>query len=204
MASKLLLAAWLMTILYSSIPLFWFAIHPLASRWRQLRRSPYLFLLPIWATIIVALGIMAWPWREIRLYTGWWHALAALPALLLWRSGLRIYRRIGPEFGLRNFIGEAELRSQQSEQPPVTHGLHARMRHPIYLAHLMMMTGWTVLSGLAAGFALLAVSLFCTFPLMVRMEERELEKRFGASYIQYKRRVPLLPWFGRGSAEEQA
>ncbi|HLY99743.1 MAG TPA: methyltransferase [Candidatus Angelobacter sp.] len=204
MASKLLLAPWLMTILYSSIPLFWFAIHPLAPRWRQLRRSPYLFLLPMWAAIIAMLGIVAWPWREFRLYTGWWHALAAVPACLLWSSSLRIYRRIGPEFGLRNFIGETELRSQQSEEAPVTHGLHARMRHPIYFAHLMMMSGWAVVSGLASGFALLAVSLLCTFPLMVRMEERELEKRFGGSYMRYKRSVPLLPWFGRKPAEERA
>jgi protein-S-isoprenylcysteine O-methyltransferase Ste14 len=39
----------------------------------------------------------------------------------------------------------------------------------------------------------LAISALLTFPLMVWMEERELEKRFGQSFLEYKARVPLVP-----------
>lgn len=53
MEAKLLLirwlvgfVCWLVSILYSSIPLLWFAIHPFAGRWRKVRRSPYSLLLP--------------------------------------------------------------------------------------------------------------------------------------------------------------
>jgi Flp pilus assembly protein TadB len=195
MASKLLLVPWLMGIFYSSIPLFWFVIHPAAARWRQAERSPYFFLLPIWAVIIALLGVAAWPWREWQLYSGWWNALAAVPALALFVISARTYRRIGPEFGLRNLSGEAELRTQDAPQNPVTSGLHGRMRHPIYIAHLTMMAAWTLVSGLTVNLVLLAVSVVCTFPLMIWMEERELEKRFGQSYSDYKRKVPLVPVF---------
>jgi protein-S-isoprenylcysteine O-methyltransferase Ste14 len=67
------------------------------------------------------------------------------------------------------------------------------MRHPIYIAHLAVLTGLTVGSGLTVNFALLAVSVLCTFPLMIRAEERELEKRFGAAWREYREKVPLIP-----------
>jgi protein-S-isoprenylcysteine O-methyltransferase Ste14 len=48
-------------------------------------------------------------------------------------------------------------------------------------------------SGLAVNFVLLAISLIVTYPLMIALEERELEKRFGDSYRKYKTSVPLFP-----------
>ena len=206
MVSKLLLVPWFMMVLYSSIPLFWFAIHPAAPRWRQSRRSPYVYLLPIWAVIIAVLLFVTWPWHTSQLYWGWWRAVAALPALALFVTSLRTYRRIGPEFGISNFIGENELRPQEDRPVPVTSGLHRSMRHPIYIAHLTMMAAWALASGLAVTFALLALSVLVTFPLMIWMEERELEKRFGQSYRDYKKSVPVIPGlrFHRQRAEGQA
>ncbi len=206
MVSKLLLVPWFMVVLYSSVPLFWFAIHPAAVRWRRSRRSPYVYLLPIWAVIVGLLSLATWPWHSAELYSGWRSAVAALPALVIFAASLRTYRRIGPEFGLSNFIGENELRPQDDHSTPVTSGLHRRMRHPIYVAHLTMMAAWTLASGLAVNFALLAISVLVTFPLMIWMEERELEKRFGQSYRDYKKNVPVIPGlrFHRQRAEEQA
>jgi protein-S-isoprenylcysteine O-methyltransferase Ste14 len=42
-------------------------------------------------------------------------------------------------------------------------------------------------------FVLLAISVLVTFPLMIHLEEQELEQRFGESYRRYKSTVPLLP-----------
>ncbi len=47
-------------------------------------------------------------------------------------------------------------------------------------------------------FVLLAISLIMTYPLMIALEERELEMRFGNSYREYKESVPLFP-FATGS-----
>jgi protein-S-isoprenylcysteine O-methyltransferase Ste14 len=93
------------------------------------------------------------------------------------------------------------LRPQEHAQELVTTGLHARMRHPIYVAHLLNLAGWSVGSGLLVSFVLLAISAFLTFPLMVWIEEHEMEKRFGQSFREYKARVPLIPLpFQRTSA----
>jgi len=39
----------------------------------------------------------------------------------------------------------------------------------------------------------LAISALGTFPLMIWIEEHELEKRFGQRYREYKACVPLIP-----------
>ena len=191
MGEKLLLVPWFAGILYSSIPLFWFVIHPVAQRWQTMQRSPYRLLLPFWAATIGILTSATWPWHESRIYSTPW---VWLPALLFFIVGLHIYRRIGPEFGINNFTGRSELRPDEHDPRLVTTGLHTRMRHPIYFAHLAIFTGWTIGSGLMVNFVLLAVSALITFPLMIWLEERELEKRFGQSYRDYKARVPLIPF----------
>jgi hypothetical protein len=189
MEAKLLHIPWMVSVLYSSIPLFWFAIHPFADFWRKMNRSPYLLLLPIWAAIISALAWATLPWHSERLYSSPW---MWIPAALLMFFGLKTYRGIRSGFGLRKLSGEAELRPQEHQQELVTTGLHARMRHPIYVAHLLNLAGWSVGSGLLVSFVLLAISALGTFPLMVWIEEHELERRFGTSYRQYREKVPLI------------
>jgi hypothetical protein len=196
MEAKLLHIPWMVSVLYSSIPLFWFAIHPFANFWRRMNRSPYLLLLPIWTAIIILLSWATSSWRSERLYSSPW---MWAPAGVLIFMGIRMYTRI--RFGPHKLSGEAELRPEEHAQELVTTGLHARMRHPIYVAHLLNLAGWAVGGGLAISFILLAVSVFLTFPLMAWIEENELEKRFGQSYRDYKSRVPLFPFpFQRTSA----
>ncbi|MBZ5524103.1 MAG: hypothetical protein LAP21_17850 [Acidobacteriia bacterium] len=190
MSEKLLFIPWFAGILYSSIPLFWFAIHPFTSRWQKMQRSPYRILLPLWAAIIAALGAVIWPWQSRQLYTAWWTWLPSLP--LFW-LGLRTYRSIPSAFGIERFTGQAELRPGEFQQTLVVSGEHATMRHPIYFAHLCMFAAFTLGSGLLVNFLLLALSVFLTFPLMIWLEERELVKRFGPGYLEYRKSVPLVP-----------
>jgi protein-S-isoprenylcysteine O-methyltransferase Ste14 len=107
--------------------------------------------------------------------------------------GLRTYAGIRSGFGTHKLSGEAELRPQEHAQELVTTGLHARMRHPIYIAHLLSLAGWAIGSGLQVSLVLLAISALGTFPLMIWIEEQELEKRFGQRFREYKARVPLVP-----------
>jgi protein-S-isoprenylcysteine O-methyltransferase Ste14 len=190
MEAKLLLIPWMVSVIYGSIPLFWFAIHPFAPAWRRMRRSPYFLLLPIWIAVISVLGWATWPWHAVRLYSSRW---AWFPAALLLLYGFRTYAGIRGGFGAHKLSGEAELRPEEHVQELVTTGLHSRMRHPIYVAHLANFAGWAIASGLLVAHVLLAFSLLLTFPLMIWLEERELAARFGASYRQYRQRVPLVP-----------
>jgi protein-S-isoprenylcysteine O-methyltransferase Ste14 len=190
MEAKLLHIPWMVSVLYSSVPLFWFVIHPIADSWRRMSRSPYRLLLPIWAVLIFLLGWITWPWRTVQLYSSHW---MWAPSSFLLLFGLRIYARIGSNFGAHKLSGEAELRPDEHAQELVTTGLHSRMRHPIYVAHLANFSSWALGSGLLIAYVLLAISALVTFPLMIWLEERELVARFGPSYREYQRKVPLLP-----------
>jgi protein-S-isoprenylcysteine O-methyltransferase Ste14 len=189
MEAKLLLIPWMASVLYSSVPLFWFVVHPFAGSWRKMGRSPYRIVLPVWAALILLLGWIIWPWHAVQLYSSQW---MWAPAAFLLLVGISIYVRVGSTFGAHKLSGEAELRPNEHPQELVTTGLHSRMRHPIYVAHLANFAGWTIGSGLIVSYILLAISLV-TFPLMIQLEESELAARFGPSYREYQERVPLLP-----------
>src|SRR5580700_10790390 len=84
----LTLLAWLACVVYSTIPCFWFLVHPRAEYWRSRRRSPYLVLLPAWAAMWVMAGLITRRWRQIGLYSSGW---VWVPALLLFGLGLWLY-----------------------------------------------------------------------------------------------------------------
>jgi protein-S-isoprenylcysteine O-methyltransferase Ste14 len=207
MEAKLLLIPWMASVLYSSIPFFWFAIHPFAGAWQRKHRSPYRLLLPIWATVIFALAVTTWPFHSLKLYYpphSWWQVSVGLAGFMAGLS-LRTYWKIHSGFGTRNFIGATELRPQQ-DPALVTSGMHAQMRHPIYVAHLLMLAAWATGSGLLVPCVLLSVSLVITFPLMIWAEERELVQRFGVLYLEYRKRVPAIamPLFTHASGKRLA
>jgi protein-S-isoprenylcysteine O-methyltransferase Ste14 len=86
----------------------------------------------------------------------------------------------------------------------VTTGLHGRVRHPIYLAHWLMLTAWTIGAGTVAMVALWCFAVV-TGVFLIMFEDRELESRFGEEYRAYKQRVPaVLPFLPqrRRDAEE--
>jgi protein-S-isoprenylcysteine O-methyltransferase Ste14 len=185
--TAILLVAWIVGIIYSTIPFFWLMVHPFADFWRR-HRSPFRILLPLWILLWVAVGAATWPWHSVRLYVTPWTWIAA-PLFFL--AGISVYRRIRSNLGVHIVLGVAELRPQEHEQKLVTTGMYARTRHPIYLAHFCMLLAWTVGSGLLVNYCLL-VSTVITGTVMIILEERELEKRFGQRFLEYRKNTPLI------------
>ena len=179
---------WLLCCVYATVPCFWFAAHPFARLWRKQRRSPYYFLLPIWAALIAATCAITWPWHRERLYTSPW---AWFPAALLIISGFRLYHFAHQGFTSGQLAGRPELESENQDQRLVISGVRSRLRHPVYLGHLLEMIGWALGSGLSVVWWLTAFAVV-TGTVMIRMEERELEARFGDAYRRYKNRVPAI------------
>jgi protein-S-isoprenylcysteine O-methyltransferase Ste14 len=179
--------AWLVGIIYSTIPLFWLLVHPFADFWRR-QRSPFRVLLPAWVLLWIAVGVITWPWHFVRLYVAFWPWIAAA---IFFLAGISVYRRVRTDLGAHILLGLPELRPQEHEQKLVTTGIYARVRHPIYLAHFCMLLAWTVGSGLLVNYCLLA-SAVVTGTAMIALEERELEKRFGEQFRKYRARVPIL------------
>ncbi len=85
----------------------------------------------------------------------------------------------------------AELLPSHGEQRLVISGIRNRIRHPVYLGHLCEMLGWSIGTGLAVAYALTAFAAV-TGVIMIRLEDKELEQRFGEEYRRYRNHVPAL------------
>src|ERR1700739_613169 len=132
MAQFLNLLGWLACVIYATIPGFWLLIHPQAEYWRSRSRSPYRVVLPIWVTMWVVLGLITAPWRHVAFY---YSGLTWIPAILLLAAGITLYKYAGVHFTAAQLGGLPEILPNRSNQRLVTAGIHARVRHPVYLAH---------------------------------------------------------------------
>jgi methanethiol S-methyltransferase len=188
------LIAWISCVIYSTIPGFWLMIHPKAQYWRSRKGSPYLILLPAWIFLWIVIASITAPWRHTRLYASGW---SWFPAICLFATGFWLYSQSGKHFSAQQLGGIPELVGGHQRQQLVTTGLRSRVRHPVYLAHLCEMLAWSIGTGLLVCFGLTGFALL-TGSVMIRMEDAELEKRFGAAYKSYRQNVPaLLPKLGR-------
>jgi protein-S-isoprenylcysteine O-methyltransferase Ste14 len=82
--------------------------------------------------------------------------------------------------------------------PPklITTGLYAYVRNPMLLGMFIFMLGLGVLFGsLSLIFIFTPLFIFINVLYLKAIEEKELEKKFGREYLEYKKRVPMfIPW----------
>jgi len=177
-------------VVYSTIPSFWFMVHPRAERWRSRAGSPFRVLVPAWVGMWIGVGCLTGPWRHVRIYVTAW---TWLPAAALFGMGIFLYSQSGAHFSWRQLGGLPEVLPNQREQRLVTTGIRSRVRHPVYLGHLCEMVAWGAGTGLVVCWSLTAFAII-TGAVMIRMEDRELEKRFGEAFTEYRRNVgAVLP-----------
>lgn len=178
---------WALGCIYSTIPAYWFLVHPLAEFWRK-RGVSLKQVGPAWPLLWVVAGAVTASWRHRTLYH---QPLAWIPGVALMACALYVYSQARRGFSTDQVLGRAELEPEKHEQRLITEGIRARVRHPYYLAHLLHLSAWAIGTGSAAvwmleGFAIL------TGAVMLPLEERELVRRFGNEYREYQRRVPAL------------
>ncbi len=184
----LALLGWLACVVYSTVPAFWLLIHGRAEFWRQWRVSPYVVLIPLWMAMWVVVLAITWPLKNLYFYSSPW---AWLPAAALFALGAWVYRQAGAGFSLKQLGGVPELHHGQQEQRLITMGIRQRVRHPVYLGHLLETLAWSVGTGLVACFALTAFAML-TGAVMIRAEDAEMERRFGEEFRLYRVKVPAL------------
>ena len=183
---------WLASVVYSTIPLFWLMVHPRAHRWRARRRSPFRVLVPAWIVMWIGIGTLTRPWRNAAFYSTPW---SWIPAALFVAAGLLIYSRSAAHFSWTQLGGLPEVHAGNHDQRLVTTGIRSRVRHPVYLAHLCELLAWSIGTGLAVCWLLTAFAIV-TGAVMIRMEDAELEKRFGSEFLAYRHSVhAVLPRF---------
>jgi protein-S-isoprenylcysteine O-methyltransferase Ste14 len=176
---------WLACVVYSTIPLFWLMVHPRAHRWRANEASPFRVLVPAWIVMWVGMAALTGPWRNATFYLTPW---AWIPSALLFATGIFLYSTAGAHFSWAQLGGLPEVRAGHRDDRLVVTGIRSRVRHPVYLGHLCEMLAWSVGTGLVVCWVLTGVAL-ATGAVMIRMEDAELERRFGAEFVAYRQRV---------------
>lgn len=159
-------------------------------------RIPH-WLVPIILAIAFLLGHIVAPWGLSLLSTryGWiggrpgpWNLLAlalVIPGLAFTLWMVTVHFRASPD----TFMDFQQSRNL------ITPGPYAYSRNPMYVVEMAFWFGWALFYGSIAVFIgfLLWFALFRF--VLVPYEERDLEKRFGESYRQYKQQVPR--WIGK-------
>ncbi len=179
---------WLACVVYSTIPSFWLMVHPRAHRWREKERSPFRVLVPAWILMWIGVAVLTGPWRHVAIYRTPW---SWIPAGLLFAVGIYLYSRSGAHFSWAQLGGLPEVRPADHDQRLVTIGIRARVRHPVYLGHLCELLAWSIGTGLIVCWLLTAFAIV-TGAVMIRMEDAELELRFGGEFQAYRSNVPAV------------
>jgi protein-S-isoprenylcysteine O-methyltransferase Ste14 len=177
--------AWQIAAVYATIPCLWLLVHPFTDFWRK-NKAPIKSMGLIWFAMWAMARWIVWPYRNLLVYST---SLTILPGLLFIGIGVSIYRHIG-KFGFARLAGQSEMRANKP-QLLITYGIHGKIRHPIYLAHLCCLLGLAISSGLVAVYALMAFALI-TGIFLIRFEDKELERRFGEEFRAYRVLVPAL------------
>ncbi|HXE75222.1 MAG TPA: methyltransferase [Candidatus Xenobia bacterium] len=177
--------------LQSWIPVFWLLVHPAIGFWRRYPRACYYGLAPV---ILLATGVgLWWPsdwWLERRFTQHW---LAAAFGLAFIATDLWLMRQVERALGWRVLVGLPELMPGSHQAEVKAAGIYERVRHPRYLGMILSWLGAVLLAGSTRLLVLVAV-LVAMASMVMELEERELLKRLGAPYADYRRRVPrLLP-----------
>jgi protein-S-isoprenylcysteine O-methyltransferase Ste14 len=178
--------ALLLVVVFPAGMSMWFVIHPLAGFWR--RQRP---LADYSAVLVVAIAIAAslFASREKLLAVDFgfsWVLTAIGVGCAALSIGLeRKYRR---EIKVSTLLGLPEVSaSQQGEL--LTGGVYSRVRHPRYVGLVLEISAFALFANYLAGYVVVLVTLPGLFAI-VQLEERELLRRFGEDYAQYRRRVP--------------
>jgi len=79
----------------------------------------------------------------------------------------------------------------KSKDELVTSGLYSFIRHPQYLGILMITTVWLFAWPTLITTVMWPILIFSYYRL-AKKEEKELEKRFGKKYLEYKKKVSML------------
>jgi hypothetical protein len=135
---------------------------------------------------------------------------------LLWCLGLHFARAprtveltyIFPDLSWRRYLGtshgkgggrgtdqgNAGYADSSAPSSVVMEGPYQFSRHPMYVCVVAIWLGWALFYGSVAVAIVWAVTWVGMTRFVVPAEERELEARFGESYLRYKRTVPR--WLG--------
>ncbi len=183
---------------YLLITLFWliyFFLHSfLASRKIKNRLIPSVFTkerhFRLFYSIISLLGLLFFFYVVLILveviYVFTPSVFSYSGGLLTLFIGLIVAKRAFKPFNLLSFLGVSEEGNSLT-----TGGLYEKIRHPLYLATIILIIGAFVIFPTYG----MLTSTFCIFiylPIGIHFEEKKLIKQYGESYEKYRNQTPPI------------
>lgn len=168
-----------------SIPLFWIPIHSFYHFFRKLGTLTYILPLITFGFIF----LIVYSYQEFILeHTIQFPTLLNLFGLIILLVGIIIHIWTAKLLSLWGLIGVPEIIPKR-ESRLITKGPFSLIRHPTYFAHTLIFLG----SFLYTEFFVLGILTFFDFFIVnifiIPLEEKELIRRFGYLYEEYKIRV---------------
>lgn len=175
---------------------FWLVIHTFSDIWRT--QKPVIAYSTAGLCITAVCGVCFYFQNDflgqdlgssIPLFmTG---AVIYLASWFLWRP-------VKHHLDFKTFAGVPEITNETIEL--ITDGPFAMVRHPRYLMVWIGVLGWCLMANFSGAYVIGLASLAGLF-LIVRLEERDLIKRFGDEYAAYQKAVPALVPTSAGARE---
>ena len=177
------IVALLLVTLVPALCCYWLLLHGFLPLWRRLGISASQYLL--WGAVL-AVAILISNWRDVLLAGeyGFQPILATIGLVFL--AGAIVFRIQIERFLSWNVqLGLPEIDISGHAQRLITEGPYSHSRHPRYLQILLALFGWALLANYPAGYAV-ALLWIPLMLIIVRLEEAELQQRFGAEYTMYR------------------
>lgn len=146
-----------------------------------------------WGVIVAGVALIAWKW-PLRPQPAL--AFAALP-LVLFGLFFRVWARC-------YFTRGSDTRRIQAHRL-VVFGPYCRVRNPLYVGNVAIYIGFALAFTDLWGAGALLVALLVFYSGVIASEEAVLERTWGASYLDFKQRVPRwLPRLKAVAADPEA
>ena len=178
-----------LVILMSLVPavLLWFFIHPFGALWRRLSLPvTYSLMVLLTVALMVPVFLLRGPLLSVDFGTNYGTMALGLVAVAL-GSVIAVKRKRYLTFSI--LAGLPEVSASHYPGTLLTEGIYGTVRNPRYIEVALWVLGYA----LFANFLALYLGFLLTIPgllLIVVMEEKELEDRFGEEWRDYAARVP--------------
>lgn len=173
-------------IVWPVIPLFWIPVHGFPKIFRKIGIATYIMPLVLWLPLAYFLFMNRFFLLTFRVTLP---GLVTIVGLILMVSGTALQIWTGKLLRLRGLMGLPEI-TRRVDGTLVTEGAFSVVRHPTYLSHTLMFAGVFLISGVTAAGVVTLLDFLIVNLAIIPLEERELSRRFGPAYEEYRKKVP--------------
>lgn len=148
-----------------------------------LERSAY-----VWIASLLFIGVCAW-WQPIAGVAWRFEGVWRVPGFALQLAAGVVTLVAARQLGVLRLAGVQQVLAAGDSAAAITlddSGFYGFVRHPIYLAWLVLVWAAPVMTGTRLAFAALSSAYLV---VAVPFEERDLRRLFGSAYAEYSRRV---------------